>query len=96
MSYRSFMAFPDRRVEEVTDDGTIDHVSDPTLYDDLLTAGYPLHRDDNADQFDSIIDVRVEDDGRVLAHTTGAAPREHDMGPASVLFLAWFRGTEQS
>jgi len=96
MSDRLFMLFPDGRVEEVLDDGdTVDFDREPSLYDDLVKAGYPLHHDRlGGSSFDNIIDLRVVEPDRVIVYTTGPEPREHDMGPAAGLFLAWLRRVE--
>lgn len=89
--YRGFMLFPDGRVEEVdTDGGLWEYAPVPGLFDELVLAGYPLHRDPVLAAWDGIIDVHVDGD-RVVAHTTGLKPWEHDMGAAAELFLAWFR-----
>jgi hypothetical protein len=91
ISYRGFMLWPDGRIEEVDGDGeTYDYDPEPGLFDDLVTAGYPLHRDDRIGRWDGILDLRV-DGSTVIAHTSGPESREHDMGAASELFLSWFR-----
>lgn len=88
---RGFMLWPDGRIEEVDEDGdTWDYDREPGLFDDLVKAGYPLFKNPNVPSFDNIIDLHV-DDGRVVVHTNGEKPYEHDMGAASELFLAWFR-----
>lgn len=90
--YRGFMLWPDGCIEEVDAEGeTYDYPAEPGLFDDLVKAGYPLHGNKEIRRWDGIIDLRVEDDGRVIAYTSGAEPYEHDTGPAGELFLAWFR-----
>jgi hypothetical protein len=87
---RCFVLFPDDRIEEVDAEGNLwAHQPAPGLYDRLVLAGYPLHLDPVLPAWDGIIDLHVEA-GRVVVHTTGPAPREHDMGAAASLFLAWF------
>lgn len=95
MSYRSFLIYPTGSIAENDGDDRIIHVRDQTLYDTLLTAGYPLHRNDIVAQFDSTIDLRIEEDGSVRAYTSGPEPREHHMGAAGKLFLAWLRDADQ-
>ncbi len=91
MSARGFMLWPDGSIDEVDEEGeSYTYPLEPGLFDDLLTAGYPLHKDPDGGRWDGIIDLRVEDD-RVICHTNGPAPHEHDMGPAGELFLAWYR-----
>ncbi|WP_433730847.1 hypothetical protein ACQP2Y_21165 [Actinoplanes sp. CA-051413] len=90
MKYRGFMLFADGRIEEVDAGGdTFDYPPEPGLYGDLLQAGYPLHGDQEIGRWDGIIDLRVEND-RVIVHTSGAPPREHDMGDAGAQFLSWY------
>lgn len=90
-TYRGFMLFPNGSIEEVDEDGdTFDYPSEPGLFDDLVTAGYPLHKDPEISRWDGIIDLRVEGEA-VIVHTTGVKPREHNMGPAGELFLSWYR-----
>lgn len=86
---RLFILWPDVRVEEVDDEGdTYDYPSEPGLFDDLVTAGYPLLGDTAlGSTWDGIIDLRVEDDRVVVNSKSG----EHDMGAAGELFLAWLR-----
>jgi hypothetical protein len=97
MADRLFILWPDGRIEEVDDEGdTYDYPSEPGLYDDLVKAGYPLSGDTvGSGTWDGIIDLRVEDGARVIVHSTGRARGEHDMGPASELFLAWLRRADQ-
>lgn len=88
--HRIFMLWPDGRIEEVNEDGdTYDYDPEPGLFDDLVTAGYPLLGDVvGAGTWDGILDLRVEGDARVVVHSNSG---EHDMGAAGELFLAWFR-----
>ena len=92
MSYRGVMLFADDRIEEVDADGEIyDHDPLPGLFDALVFAGCPLQGDSQVARWDGIIDLRVEDDGRVIAHTSGSAPYEHDMSAVSELLPSWFQ-----
>jgi len=84
------MLFPDGAVEEARDGEIRCYDPEPGLFDDLVQAGYPLHKDQFIARFDGMIDLRVDGD-QVIAHTNGAGPNEHDMGPAGELFLGWFR-----
>jgi hypothetical protein len=87
-TYRGFMLMPDGSIEEVDADGEIyDYPTEPDLFDDLVLAGFPLHRDDAISRWDGIIDLRVES-GRVTVHCPAG---EQDMGPAGELFLSWYR-----
>jgi hypothetical protein len=90
--YRGFMLFPNGSIEEVDSDGeTWDYDPELGLFDDLVTAGYPLFKHHQVGDWDGIIDLRVER-GHVIVHTQGPPkPYEHDMGAAGELFLAWFR-----
>lgn len=90
-AYRGFMLWPDGSIEEVDHEGeTYDYPAEPGLYDDLVTAGYPLYGHSDGGRWDGLLDLRVEE-GRVIVHTNGMAPHEHDMGAAGELFLAWYR-----
>jgi hypothetical protein len=94
MSYRGFILFADGRVEEVDADGEVyDHEPEPGLFDDLVFAGYPLQGDRDLTRWDGIIDVRIEDDGRVFAYTSGPPPWEHDMGAAGALLRACLKAS---
>jgi hypothetical protein len=85
------MLWPDGRVEEVDAEGdSYDYPAEPGLYDDLVTAGYPLYSHPEDADWDGLIDLRVEGD-MVIVHTNKIPPHEHDMGAAGELFLAWFR-----
>jgi hypothetical protein len=96
MTYRGFMLWPDGRIEEVDPDGeTYDYPAEPSLFDDLVKAGYPLLKHHEVGDWDGIIDLRVEG-SRVIVHTQGPPkPYEHDMGAAGELFLAWLRLADQ-
>jgi hypothetical protein len=88
---RVFILFPDGRIEEIDADGdTYDYDPDPDLYETLVKAGYPTSYHGDFSPFDAIIDLRVVGD-QVTVFTPGYRPREHDMGPAGELFLAWMR-----
>jgi len=90
---RLFILWPDGRIEEVDEEGdTYNYPTEPGLFDDLVTAGYPLSGDTiGSGTWDGIIDLRVQDNSRVIVNSTGKRAAEHDMGPAGELFLAWFR-----
>jgi hypothetical protein len=88
---RVFLLWPDGRIEELDDeDGTWDYDPDPALYEDLVKAGYPPSYHGDFSNFDAIIDLRVVGD-QVTVFTPGPKRREHDMGSAAGLFLAWMR-----
>jgi hypothetical protein len=74
------------RVERVLEGGmsSIDF-EEPSLYDDLVLAGYPLNNDDALGGY--YLDIAVRDD-RVFVFTSNPAA-EHDMGEAAGLFLGW-------
>jgi hypothetical protein len=86
-----FVVWSDGRVEHIDVEGdTVGEWFAPTLYGELLTAGYPLHSDQGS-TFDGVFDLRVLASGEVQANTTGATPREHAMGEVSEVFLRWYR-----
>jgi hypothetical protein len=88
---RVFLLWPDGRIEELDDeDDTYYYDPDPDLYEELVKAGYPPSYHGDFSIFDAIIDLRVAGE-RVTVFTPGPTPREHDMGPAAGLFLAWMR-----
>jgi hypothetical protein len=89
---RTFLLYHNGRVDEVLDDGgLVVWDTDPTLFENLVHAGYPLHHDD---EIGGLISLGVEDDKTVAAHTSGPEPREHDLGPAGELFLRWLRDND--
>jgi hypothetical protein len=91
---RLFMLFPDGRIEEVDKEGDgWDFDPDPALYEKLVKAGYPPSYHGDFSTFDAIIDLRVVGD-QVTVFTPGPTPREHDMGVAGELFLAWLRNAD--
>ncbi len=90
----SYLIWPNNVVEEVNPDGeTVNEWTTPGLFDQLVLAGYPLHKDPDGGRWDGVLDVAVTDDG-VIAYTQGPAPRVHQMGTASRLFLDWLRAEE--
>ena len=97
MADRLFILWADGRIEEVNDEGdTYDYPSEPSLFSDLVKAGYPLSGDTvGSGTWDGIIDLRVVDGTRVIVNSTGPTGGEHDMGPLSGLFLAWLRRADQ-
>ncbi len=93
--WQGFLVWPDGRVEEIEPDGESNMIwTVPGLFDELVLAGYPLHRDRNMGRWDGVLDLAVDPeklgDG-VTAYTSGPEPCEHLMGPASDVFLDWYR-----
>ncbi len=90
MTDRTFIVSANDAVKEIDDDGgTFTYGDASGLFADLLFAGYPLMHDD-CTALDGTIDLRT-DGTKVIVHTSGAAPREHDMGEAAEVFLDWYR-----
>jgi hypothetical protein len=90
VSHREFLLSPDGAVYEVDEDGNIyDYPQAPGLFDAMVFAGFPLHKDPVISRWDGIIDLQVNDDGLTVAYTTGPKPRVHDVTPISGLFLSW-------
>ncbi len=82
--YRSFTVHADRTINDLQTGG---HHTDPTLYDDLIRAGFPFWGGTgDGDRSDIVVLI---DGGKVLAQTAGHD--EWDMGSAGVLFLGWLR-----
>lgn len=92
--WQGFMVRPDGQISEITPDGEEDRWwTAPGLFDTLVLAGYPLHRDPDLGRWDGVLDLSVDPDdpSEVTAYTVGTEPREHQMGAASELFLDWYR-----
>lgn len=90
-----FLIWPKGTVEEVLDDdGNGWEWQAPGMYDDLVLAGYPLHRADIDRWWDGVIDLAVDpaDPGSVEVYTSGKPPHEHRLtGEAAEVFLRWYR-----
>lgn len=90
---RNFIVTP-LHVEQLPDNdeggfATWDY-DEPSLYEDLVLAGYPLTDDHNLGKYYIDLSVEPDDLTDVTVYTTGRNHGEFSMGAASGLFLAWY------
>jgi hypothetical protein len=89
---QGFFVKPSGEVEMLATDGDTEcwWQDSPSLYDDLVLAGYPICADKWGAFYDWIdLSVDPNDLSSVTVYTCGEGPHEHDMGPVSGLFAAW-------
>lgn len=88
---RCFILWPDGAVEEVAPDGdTTDSWTAGGLYDSLVLAGYPLHRDVESGRWDGVLDLAVDPSTLAVTANTALPAGEHAMGEAGQEFAAWY------
>jgi hypothetical protein len=90
---RNFIVTP-LHVEQLSDNYEEDMATwdyeEPSLYEDLVLAGYPLTNDESLGKYYIDLSVDPDDLTDVTVYTSGPNHGEHLMGPAAGLFLAWY------
>lgn len=91
--WQGFFVKPSGEIEEIDASGDNNGywTEGPSFYETLILGGYPASNSDS--HMSDWIDLSVDPDAptAVTVYTEGAGAHEHAMGPASELFLHWYR-----